>query len=344
MQSLNWHLDKLLPRQGDSFDTLNDWFDSRSNQYMDECFNQGWRYHKGNLNQFTQTDWRQTQANDDGDRPTHWRQQMAKRLFGLRMAVSIRASHLDKLAKCTFPNRHWLHDHFWRLRNCRPYCGLWSADNLPSNPKNPTGKPCLSRLCPWCWMRRFDDYVKACLTGQGCTAYSVQRRELPGMGFPRLVSAVIFDHVFDADPDDRQAEWDRQPFDLYGTIALRQFNQLRTGPIHPYLFRLTAPIYLEALHEGFVTPAVGLRTGLIHTGRINLDKKALKEEFGAEAAHNVTIQDAIRWVYPYPIDWLESDQFAKVKMTLLGCLHGLTHHGIRKVYQPRGINSAPALH
>lgn len=320
MNSLNWHLDSLQPHQGNAFKTLDEWFNPDLNQFMDYYYREGIRHHPKNINKFTRADYRE---NIKRGHQIWWRRQMARRLFGLRMAVSEQTTHIDRYVKAYYDPHHSLYNHFWLMRNCQPYCGVWSADNRGLyKAGNPTGYPCLSRLCPWCWMRRFDLYVRACKCPTGYTVKS-RRFSIPGLNFPELINVTSFDYVQTTqDPDD---PFFNEPFEFYTQRAFKAFKQVRMGPNDPILFRLTTPLYREHTERAVSTPQVGVRVGFLHTDPVFPGIEARLP--GMVVCRDVTVEDAIRWTYPYPIGWLESSNFVKIKLRLLGCFHRLSHHG-----------------
>jgi hypothetical protein len=332
MNSLDWRLNELCISP-DCFTTLDDWFNRGRdrdeglglNAFMEYYYWRGVQSHPRNITKFTRGDYLDNR-NHPGKK-IWWRRQMARRLFGLRKAVTERSRPIDRFIKAHYPNKHFLRNHFWLLHNCQPCLGHWSAENRGLyTGKNPTGYPCHSRLCPWCWLRRFEIYIKICRASQGYPIIAPGLR-VCGIGLPSLINVTSFDYF--CDTEDATEQFFNESFEFYGIRAAQNFKQIRQGPWDPYLLRLTAPIFREMIIDGQRTTRAGIRVGFLHTDTVPAE--AVDAVTGLRTFNNVTVEDAIRWTYPFPIGWLESDDFVQVKLRLLTCFHGLTHHGVRKV-------------
>lgn len=332
MHTIDWKLTRLKPYQSDIFKTLDEWFDLDENPFMEEHYLMGTRFYKEQVNRFRQADYR----DESRDGPTHWRTIMCKRLLGLRRMVSLRTAQMDRYCKLTFPLKHTCFNHYWLIRNCRPYGGEWEASYRHAlAPNNPTGHPCGSRYCPWCYLRRFDCYLSCLLAPRGTRVWYPLRLKLRSQGLPELVNVTSFDTSFTAPVERENVHPDKrslgemflsEPCSYYIYRAQKLFTGIRLGPADPDIIRFVAPLYDEKLRNGTYHPVVGIRVGFIHTDQINPAAKSCIP--GLDLYQNVTVGDALRWVYPFPLKWFRTDDFLQVKTRLILPFHKLYHHGI----------------
>jgi hypothetical protein len=355
VHSFDWNLIALNPHQGDALRALDEWYDCRDKykdrDWLDTYYANGHRYHKGDLGQFTREDWKESRRDSKGRR-IYWRNQMAKRLFGLRRVVIERAKAMDELAKTRYPLGHPLHSHFWLMRNCRPCAGEWVATTPQGwTPNNPTGKPCNSRFCPWCWLRRVEKLARMCRTSG---EFIYDGKKTRGLGFPGLVNATIFEFRVDPaiPPPYEKFEVCPVPQSHLGgvrrkivravpapslayvdTYACRCYQALLQHALPgtfatPHFMRLLSPLYVERDKPDRVLE-LGARVAFLHTGEI--DTVAIQGLGEVTTYHGFEIDEAIRFACPFPIDWLRNDDSSKYKFDLLTHFYTLRNFRINRV-------------
>lgn len=325
MEPIKWYFDSIH-LQNYSHDILNEWFDREKHQFISKYYWEGVKFHPGNITQFTQEDYR----NNPQRLPKfNWRKKLARRLFGLRKAAAERFTSMtrgitthDSLYSAQ-ANRYWL------ASNCRPHYGKWHMLNKPANPRNPLGKMCENRYCPWCYLRRFDYIYRTLAASPEIIVKDYRGRQVNGIGPYRQLNLLTFDILDDPRNKDFWAHFvtvmaTKSRFGLarYAVdLALLASKGWLAG-------MFLTPLYAEPDDE---TVFVGVRIGFLFQGDIDrhLNTAVCREIVDGNPdmitlRHEIPLADALRFVMPYPVDFLRSDPYTGIKLNLGELFEGTT--------------------
>jgi hypothetical protein len=318
-QSIDWSLEKLYPGPWYILPTVHEWFDQEFVRKFYKGRNSGTRYHPGQLRKFTRQDRR------DG---TKWRAHLAKMLFAMRRAVIEYARE--------YHSRSY---DLWMLRNCRPAGGVWKGNRYY---RGPTGKRCNHSLCPWCYLRRFNDFRNLCLSAPGKPVqFKHKNLTKPGLGFGASVNLSIF-----------EAHGDAKLLHLFSQNEFRL--RVQKACMRPYaqaeggVERVRTPEFTCALRlfsMGFDGKHFVLRMGHIHKNKLNQPRmlvgspKGLCDHFSLTRYENLDIDDALRKAQPFPINLLSGTSEGRDVVNALG---GRKTFGVVRFKDPAARKSPAA--
>lgn len=313
MGPLLWFLDEIIVPNIHSFHLLDEWYSREFHSFMEDVFHDGVKFHRGNITQFTKEDYR---LNTTKESKNNWRQSMAKRLFGIRCAAARRFTALNRYADSTLKNPFAAND-YWLACNCRPACGKWHVQNPNHNPRNPTGKPCEHRFCPWCYIRRFE-YISRLISAAPCIQLKDTRgRIVNGIGPHLTINVVTYDVLGDHQD---------QHFTRYLTHLRSSFLQVKQAKRHVKQLlgstgQMVGIVHVPLYDEDSDTQLqVGSRVAILHTG--DIDKNNIGDHGITDVFNNIELHEAIQFAMPYPVDFLRSDRFVAVKHQLAELFSG----------------------
>lgn len=265
---------------------------------------------------------------------TFWRKMIARDLMTIKRLVSSKAAALTN--GLTSGSR--LADKFWLLSNCRPAGGKWTAANRPVNPRNPTGKACLSWLCPWCWMRRFDDMRLIVAQPYEAAVKLHDGRITKGLGLAEAVNVTSFTLWASGGPE--AVAKVQRPETLDGLLDLATdavahkyvpagavLDQLKT-PEFSRALRIMCPVFVKGDNEN----ACGWRVTYVHDTAFEAGDPA---NFVLNTVHGrcevsrqsgLTHAEALHVADPFPIDLLHTETSANMIFELLQTLDSRRHY------------------
>lgn len=258
-----------------------------------------------------------------------WRRLLASDLLKLVNLVGQRAVALSK----TLSPRSKQADKLWLLSNCRPAGGNWQASNLPGNPRNPTGKPCLSWLCPWCWMRRFDDMRLIMAQPYEAPTALCDGRMTKGIGLPVTVNVTTFTVWACGGPEAAEKMLQSETLDRlldFATDAVSHKYVPEGGllkqakvPEFQRSMRILCPIFVRGNNEN----AYGWKVSYVHDAPFAPDDPLTYAVSGIHATRikGLTLSEALHKVYQFPIDLLHAETPAATIFKFLEILEGRRH-------------------
>ncbi len=327
MGPIKWWLEELNLNTRYCFTVLNEWFSTERHPFMTKYFWDGVKFHKGNITKFNQKDYYENKIHDFR---FHWRQRSARRLFGIHKAACERFMDLTRLSRALYTSHAKQTNKYWRVGSCRPYYGRWRMLNPPSHPRNPMGKPCEHRFCPWCYLRRLD-YIHNLLAADPMISVKNYRDTLvKGIGPHSHVNLLTLDVL-----DDPRTE-------AYWTSFTNNILTQRKLNLAKHLFKLMLPIERGYVVGTFQTPLymepedsvvlIGCRIGFLYQGELDsskLDTTMLGDIVNSDSSNiikrnNIELSEALRFVMPYPVDFLRSDIYTDFKLEFAQLFNGAT--------------------
>lgn len=332
MKTLNWYLNDVYPAMtGDLLQTLTEPFEHDVLQNLHNRLD----FNHRNITRFEKMDLEQGGP--------MWRSVLARKLFSIRKVAMVKADQmmhgLDKLSK--------EYNKFWLLKNCRPSGGNWMPDQkLALN--NPTGKHCLSWLCPWCWIRR-TEFLRAMSMAPAGQEVKLCGDDSKGLGLPENVEMISFVVTGEIKPDGSDDVLNEEVVGSLIRAADHAVTHRHLASGGSYVIQKNKPEFgvgLKVFAPIFVRKpqgtghVVGWKVSYIHDGSSSqlgdLTIPGIKpiqvHRFGS-----MPFMDALRLAYRSPIDLLHNDTAPNVIMRFVTVLKNkryFTSKRFKKVQAP----------